>query len=74
VIPEHLQPTREQKAELRALMRSLEQIEPDTDWAARARELVGVPKSHITKSIYADLIERLQRELETLINDSVPFE
>ena len=61
-----VQPTSEQKDEIEALLRTLEQAEPQTDWRGRCRELAGVPWRLLTRSGAADLIEKLEVELAKL--------
>jgi hypothetical protein len=67
--PEH-QPTAEQKAELAALLRTLDQIDPDTGWAVRCRELVGAPWSMTTATMAGMLIEKLQAEIRRLVDEA----
>jgi hypothetical protein len=64
--PEH-RPTDEQKGELLALLRTLQQIKPDRDWAKRCRELTGVTdRNMLTRTTMQSLIERLQDDLKQL--------
>jgi len=63
-IPAEVQPTAEQFAEMRALLATLEQLDPETDWPARCREIIGVPGEMMTGTQGAMLIRRLQ-ELAT---------
>lgn len=65
-IPPEAQPTDEQRDEILALVRTLGRIDPQTDWAARCRQLAGVDWNMTTRTIAAMLIERLQAELRRL--------
>jgi hypothetical protein len=58
-----VQPTDEQKGEIKTLIRTLEGIDPETDWPARCREISGVPSRLLTHSQAVHLIEELQGEL-----------
>jgi hypothetical protein len=58
-IPADRQPTEDQKRELRELIERLDELDADTDWLVRCRELAGVPGPMLTATIAADLIDRL---------------
>jgi ERF superfamily len=55
--------TGEQLSEVRALIDRLAEIEPDTDWVARAREIAGVPGNMLTRAGAVIVIEKLRGEL-----------
>jgi hypothetical protein len=57
--------TAEQKAEIAALVRTLTETDPETDWPQRCREISGVPGNLLTRVIAGQLIEKLRRELAT---------
>ena len=59
--------TREQLGEIAALLRSLEQIDPGTDWKARCREIIGVPGEQMTSAAADNLIRQLQTQLAELV-------
>jgi hypothetical protein len=61
------EPSAKQKAELATLLRTLKQIDPDTDWALRCREIVGAPGDKATATMISTLIETLQAELRQLV-------
>jgi hypothetical protein len=62
-----LGPTREQLDQLAALLRSLQQIDPETDWKARCREIIVVPKEQMTPAVADNLIRQLQVHLAELV-------
>jgi hypothetical protein len=62
-IPDAVKPSAEQTEQLQALLRELEQFDPDTDWKVRARELAGVPWKLVTRTVAERVIEKLQAEL-----------
>jgi hypothetical protein len=62
-----VQPTPEQEAEVKTLIRSLEHADPAIDWAARARELARLESKLLTRSQVTHLIEQLQTELAALM-------
>jgi hypothetical protein len=64
-----VQPTPEQTAELKTLLRSLDHADAAIDWPARAREIAKVPWEVMTRSQAAHLIEELQGELAALMPD-----
>ena len=59
--------TREQLGEIAALLRSLEQIDPGTDWKARCREIIGVPGEQMTSAAADNLIRQLETQLAELV-------
>jgi hypothetical protein len=61
-IPESIKPTADQDREIRRRLTELAELDPDTDWRARARELAGAPAKLLTATFAADLIERLEEE------------
>jgi hypothetical protein len=65
-IPDEIKPTDEQREELLTLVRTLQRIDPDVDWAKRCRELAGVDWNMTTRTVAQGLIERLQGELQRL--------
>jgi hypothetical protein len=70
LIPHEHRPTAEQKAEIKALLRTLEKLDPDTDWPARCVEIIGVPGRLMTR-VYADrLIRRLKQNAGELMRDT----
>jgi hypothetical protein len=54
-IPAEPQPTAEQREQLQRLLTALAEVDPQTDWAARARKMAGVPSEKVTAAI-ADLV------------------
>ena len=46
-------PTRGQLDEIAALLRSLAEIDPGTDWKARCREIIGMPREQMTAAVAA---------------------
>jgi hypothetical protein len=62
-IPSEHRPTVEQQTRLIELLTKLREIDPETDWSARAREVAGVAYDHLTKAIISDLIMKLEHEL-----------
>jgi hypothetical protein len=58
--------TRAQLDKIGALIRSLEARQPGADWKQRARDLAGVPGTHLTCRGAAVLIEKLLEELGDL--------
>lgn len=69
-IPEDHRPSRGQVDEIKTLLGSLDKIDPGTDWRARCVEIAGAPWSHVTRTIAAELIRRLQLELTELMDES----
>jgi hypothetical protein len=53
-----------QLAEIGALIRTLQECEPDVDWRARARELIGVPADMLTMTTAEILVGKLRAEVE----------
>jgi hypothetical protein len=68
-IPNELRPTDEQKSELLSLVRTLNEIDPERDWTMRCRELAGVDWKKTTRAIAHELIEKLQIELQRLVDE-----
>jgi hypothetical protein len=62
-IPDTAKPTQGQLDEIRALLRSLDGIDPDTDWKQRSRELAGVPGNKLTRGGAGYLIDQLRKQL-----------
>jgi hypothetical protein len=62
-IPAERQPTDEQKRELTELVAQLQELDPDTDWKQRCRELAGVPGHMLTATVAADVLDRLRAQL-----------
>jgi hypothetical protein len=62
-LPADVKPTEAQRADLQTLVRTLERIDPTTDWWQRCRELAGVAATHLTRSGAEALIDRLQQQL-----------
>jgi hypothetical protein len=60
-------PAPEQWEQIRTLIRTLQEVEPDVDWKQRSGELAGQPARLLTKTGAAMLIERLQAELGALM-------
>jgi hypothetical protein len=69
-VPDEVIPTAEQKAEIGALLRTLDEIDPDTDWLIRCREIVGVPWKQTTATMAGRLIEKLQAEILRLADEA----
>jgi hypothetical protein len=69
-IPDRLKPMREQLEEIKTLIRSLDKIDSSTDWKARCTEITGVPWSHATTTVAANLIRRLRDQLSDLMNEA----
>jgi hypothetical protein len=65
-LPAEAAPTTEQRARLRELVAELGELDPDTDWPARCRELVGVPGDMLTRGAAMGLIPRLEEERDEL--------
>jgi hypothetical protein len=61
--------TREQREELRTLIRTLQGADADTDWKERARTLAGVDADMLTKTGAEILVEKLQGELAALVDE-----
>jgi hypothetical protein len=59
--------TAEQKAEIAALLRALDGIDPGTDWKARCVEITGTPARMLTRTGAEILIEKLRTELAALM-------
>src|SRR5262245_58701704 len=68
-IPPAQRPTEEQNTRVRELFTQLKEHDPETDWAARAREIAGCPTDHLTMTIMDVVIARLEAELEKLEDD-----
>ena len=58
--------TPEQSAEIAALLRTLDGIDPGTDWRARCVEITGTPARMLTRTGAVILIERLRAEVQAL--------
>jgi hypothetical protein len=58
-----VQATPEQLTEIRTLLGQLAELDPDTDWVARCREIAGVPARLLTKGGAGYLINKLRDEL-----------
>jgi hypothetical protein len=56
--------TRPQLQEIGALIRTLQECEPDVDWKARAHDLIGAPANMLTKTTAEILAGKLRAELE----------
>jgi hypothetical protein len=70
-IPDAIKPTRDQLDEIKTLIRSLDKIDPGTDWRARCVEITGAPWDHATTTMAESLIEKLKLELlETMSEES----
>lgn len=65
-IPPELRPDPEQVSDLRELLPRLVELDPDTDWPGRARELAGVPPDMVTRTIAAIVIDRLRAAITEL--------
>ena len=65
-LPQQAQPTPDQKRELTELVARLEELDPDTDWPARCRELAGVPGNKLSRGTAGYLIDKLEAELRKL--------
>jgi hypothetical protein len=57
------EPSREQVTEIRRLIDRLAELEPGTDWVARAREIARVPGDMLTRAGAAILIDKLHDEV-----------
>jgi hypothetical protein len=60
--PEH-RPTPEQEARVIELLTKLREIDSETDWATRAREIAKSPYDMLTKTTIAAVIDGLEAEL-----------
>jgi hypothetical protein len=65
-IQANIQPTHAQKQHVRDVFARLAELDPDTDWADRAREIAGCPNDHLTVTIMGRVIGTLETELEAL--------
>jgi hypothetical protein len=65
-IPPDLRPTSGQAAHAGDLLARLAAIDPETDWAERAREIAGCPRDHMTVTIMGRVIEQLEKKLGEL--------
>jgi hypothetical protein len=63
-IPREHRPTSAQNAHAGDLLVRLAELDPDTDWAGRAREIAGCPSEYVTVTIMGRVIEKLERELD----------
>jgi hypothetical protein len=61
------EPSAEQWAEIKTLLRSLEHADPAIDWPARCVEISGVPGRLLTRVGAERLIEKLRAELAALM-------
>jgi hypothetical protein len=61
--------TKSQREEIKTLLRTLEHADPAIDWQARAREHAGVPPRALTRAGAEMLIEKLQGELATTLEE-----
>jgi hypothetical protein len=59
-IPPEDRPTEDQARQIKTLLLRLDQIDPDTDWAAKAREIAGVHYDLLTKTTINRVIEALE--------------
>jgi hypothetical protein len=50
----------------RALLRSLDEVDPGTDWKARCMEITGTPARALTRTGAVILLEKLRAELQAL--------
>lgn len=69
-IPDAVKPDPSQIERMQALLRTLEEIEPGTDWQQRCRDLAGVPGRLLTRAGAAQLIEKLEAELAAKVGKS----
>jgi hypothetical protein len=60
--PEH-RPTKEQLHRISDLLAKLRELDPETDWAAKAREIAKAPYEMLTKTTVVAVIEGLEAEL-----------
>jgi hypothetical protein len=67
-IPDEIKPKGTQLRQIAYLLESLEEIDPDTDWKARARELAGASGDMLTHTSAIMLIGLLEEELQTLVD------
>jgi hypothetical protein len=58
--------TPEQSAEIAVLLRTLDGIDPGTDWKARCVEITGTPARMLTRTGAVILIEKLRAEVQAL--------
>jgi hypothetical protein len=63
-IPDEAKPTPDQVARIRELVHQLAELEPETDWPARCRELAGVPGEMLTRGAAMGLVRQLEEELD----------
>ena len=66
-IPDAVTPTDEQTAELRRILAELAELRPEVNWAARAREIAGVPGDMLTRTGAEILLGKLDEQLEELV-------
>jgi hypothetical protein len=62
-VPGEIKPTKDQITAIQRLVAALQDVDPDTDWTDRAREIAGVPGRLLTHAGADGLIEKLQGEL-----------
>jgi hypothetical protein len=67
---EGAEPSREQKAEISTLVRTLELADPAIDWAARCVEISGVPGRMLTRTGAEMLIEKLREQLAAQLQEA----
>jgi len=65
--PEH-RPTEEQLDRIRMLLRRLAELDPQTDWKARARAIAVVRFEMLTRTTIKYVIEKLEAELGALVD------
>ncbi len=68
-LPDAVKPTDQQLDRIRALIRSLDQLDPGTDWKARCRAIAG-PGDRMTRGGADSLVEKLEQELAEFLLDS----
>jgi hypothetical protein len=67
-LPPEVQPTNEQLDRIATLIRSLTELDPRTDWAARCRQIVGVPGDKLTRTYAEILVCKLEEQLAELVS------
>jgi hypothetical protein len=67
-----VEPSREQISELRDLIDRLTELDTETDWVNRCREITGVPGDMLTRTGAVVLIEKLRDELARLDDEAAP--
>jgi hypothetical protein len=65
-IPDEVKADQLQAGEIAMLIRSLDKLDPGTDWRSRCVEITGAPWSQTTRTMAAELVRQLTIELDAL--------